>query len=433
MMHRTALVLLDARRNRHSLNALVGALETAADLTDVELHLPSGETQLHERLASLISAGRRAIVGVSFATPQIWQIAALLTRQSVQPNVVWIAGGPHPTADPEGTLQMGFQIVVRGEGEAVLLDLVRHLARDQDLENVAGIVYRDADGATHTTPAAAPIDLDRFPPFPLLRRRIVGPIEITRGCPYGCGYCQTSHLMGFRPRHRSVEMIARFARVISERGLRDVRFISPDAFAYGSPDGRQMNLPALEALLASVRAAIGSTGRLYFGTFPAEVRPEHVTPEALALVRRYASNDNLVIGGQSGSLRTLERCGRGHSVDAIRQSVIHARAAGLRPQVDMIFGLPGETRADLDETKEFLRELAGLGALIHAHTFMPLPQTRFALEAPGRVSGRLRPLVRELTHQGLLNGAWHWQEPAAERMAEYLRQEPPRAGQTRPS
>ena len=433
MIHRTALVLLDAKRNRHSLNALVGALETAADLAELELHVARSETQLNERLASLTSAGRRAIVGLSFATPQVWQVASILVRQSVYPNVVWMAGGPHPTADPEGTLNMGFHAVVRGEGETVLLDLVRRLADDQALERVAGIVYREAGGTTRTTPAAAPVDLDRFPPFPLVRRRIVGPIEITRGCPYGCGYCQTSHLMGFRPRHRSVDMIARFARVISDRGLRDVRFISPDAFAYGSPDGRRMNLPALESLLAAVREAIGPAGRLYFGTFPSEVRPEHVTPEALELVRRFANNDNLVIGGQSGSLRTLERCGRGHTVDDIRQAVIHTRAAGLRPQVDIIFGLPGETRADIDETKDFLRELAGLGALIHAHTFMPLPQTRFALEAPGQVPGRLRPLVRELAHQGLLNGAWHWQEPAAKRMAEHLRREPPRAGQTPPS
>jgi radical SAM superfamily enzyme YgiQ (UPF0313 family) len=85
-------------------------------------------------------------------------------------------------------------------------------------------------------------------------------------------------------------------------------------------------------------------------------------------------------------------------------------AAGLKPHVDFIFGLPGETAEELRDTMELIRELVTLGALIHAHTFMPLPQTGFAAEPPGRISPRLRSAIRELVHAGSLYGDWHWQQ-----------------------
>ena len=164
------------------------------------------------------------------------------------------------------------------------------------------------------------------------RLRRIGPIEITRGCPFACGYCQTSHLLGMRPRHRSVAMIARYAGVIRQRGLRDVRVVAPDAFSYGSPDGRTLNLGALESLLAALRETLGSEGRLFFGTFPSEVRPEHVNQAALELVKRFADNDNLIIGAQSGSDKMLDRCGRGHSVaDVFSAGIGLAGSATMAP------------------------------------------------------------------------------------------------------
>jgi B12-binding domain/radical SAM domain protein len=218
-----------------------------------------------------------------------------------------------------------------------------------------------------------------------------------------------------------MDTIARYAGVIRQRGLRDVRVVTPNAFSYGSTDGRTLNLPALEGLLVTLRKTLGDEGRLYFGSFPSEVRPEHVNPATVELVTRYASNDNLVIGAQSGSDRVLKHCGRGHGVAEVFSAVSHTLAAGLRAQVDFIFGLPGETREDLNATIDVIRQLAAMGALIHAHTFVPLPQTRFAQSPPGRIHGRLREVIRELVRNGHLHGVWHRQERDADRISRYLR------------
>jgi len=414
MSSRTALILLDSKPNRHSLNALVGALETDRDLDGLKLRLPANQDQLEQCIAEVLSAGKKPVVGLSFASSQVPRIQQFMLRRTgekspglAESRVLWIAGGPHPTADPEGTLRLGF--VVNGEGEATLLDLIEQIANGGDWATVPGITVRGLSGKVRSTGPRAPIDLDAFPPFPLSRRRVVGPIEISRGCPFACAYCQTSHLLGRQPRHRSVEIIARFAGVIRQRGLRDVRVIAPDAFSYGSPDGKTLNLTALESLLSTVRQTLGREGRLFFGTFPSEVRPEHVQDATLALVKRYADNDNLIIGAQSGSEKVLERCGRTHTVSDVFSAVSRTVSAGLKPHVDFIFGLPGETDEDLKSTIEVIRELVAMGSLIHAHRFMPLPQTHFAGERRGRISGQLRPFLKELIRRGVLYGIWHKQ------------------------
>jgi B12-binding domain/radical SAM domain protein len=416
------LILHDAKANRHSMNALMAALETDPALERLEFRPAVGLAQLAEELAAVRAEGKRAIVGMSFTTPELWRTGELMQQlRDDGPGVLWVAGGPHPTADPEGTLRLGFDVAVRGEGEATLIDLIKTVAADDDLSGVAGIVYRDGPEQVRHTPRRPSIDLNAYPPFPLRHRR-VGPIEITRGCPFACAFCQTSPLLGGRPRHRSIELIARYAAEIRRKGACDVRLITPNAFSYGSIDGKTLNLPVLESLLAELRRTLGDLGRLFFGTFPSEVRPEHVTDATLDLVKRYANNDYLVIGAQSGSQRLLEHCGRGHSVADIFSAVRAALAAGMTPHIDFIFGLPGETDEDLDATIGVVRELAAQGAMIHAHTFMPLPQTRFALEPPGRIRGRLRVVLKELIRSDVMYGMWHVQEREAKRIARYLRQ-----------
>jgi radical SAM superfamily enzyme YgiQ (UPF0313 family) len=91
------------------------------------------------------------------------------------------------------------------------------------------------------------------------------------------------------------------------------------------------------------------------------------------------------------------------------------QVAGLH--VDFLLGLPGESEDDLSEAMRVVRELAAIGALIHAHTFMPLPPTRFAAGPPGRIVGRTRAFIREMIASGRMYGIWREQELAGQRMA----------------
>lgn len=227
---------------------------------------------------------------------------------------------------------------------------------------------------------------------------------------YACRFCQTPFMFSARFRHRSVANVRWHVRRLRERGLRDVRFITPTSLSYGAA-GEEPDLGAVEELLAACRHEIGPDGRVFFGSFPSEIRPEHVTVEALRLIRRYCANDNIIVGAQSGSDRVLATAKRGHDVDQVRRAVRIGVAEGFRINVDMIFGMPGEDAADVADSLALAAELADLGARIHAHTFMPLPGTPWRDAAPGGISPETVRRISDLSRRGGLYGHWEKQRP----------------------
>jgi len=158
-----------------------------------------------------------------------------------------------------------------------------------------------------------------------------------------------------------------------------------------------------------VREIVGREARVYYGTFPSEVRPEHVTPEALALLARYVDNRTLIIGGQSGSARVLEASGRGHGVLEIERAARIALENGFEPHVDFIFGLPGENPDDVEATLQLAERLAERGAKVHGHSFMPLPGTPWKSERPGTLAPEARVRVARLASRQKLYGQWESQ------------------------
>ncbi len=242
---------------------------------------------------------------------------------------------------------------------------------------------------------------------------------MSRGCPWGCRFCETTFLTGARPRHRSLERLVHWAEVARANGNRDLRFLSADSFAWGSTDRGAADPAQLERLLAeSVR--IFGRGHVFFGSFPSEARPEHVTPELVEVVARHAANDTIAFGAQSGSDRILKAIHRGHDADAVRRAARVVLAAGLRPIVDFICGLPGEDESDREATRALIRELAGLGAVVHTHAFMPLPGTQLWDAPPGEVDDVTRELLDTLASQGRHIGRWRTHQGQARRTAAFL-------------
>lgn len=294
-----------------------------------------------------------------------------------------IVGGPHATACPREVSGYADYVVV-GEGEYTLPGLLADL-RDGGDGRIAGVMAGD-----WYEPATTGVRLDAYPAFSAIR----GYVEITRGCPHACGYCQTPRIFGTCMRHRSVDSIARFANRLSQS-----RFVSPNAFSYGS-DGIRPRWDRVKRLLSACR------NEIFFGTFPSEVRPEFVCSEALGLVTQYCANTKIHFGAQSGSDRVLEKLRRGHTVSDILRAYDLCREHALEPVVDFIVGLPFESDDDQRATLALIREIARHGT-VHVHRFMPLPGTPLAgtvardlLPETGKVLGNLA-LRRRLT------GSWN--------------------------
>ena len=417
-----AFVVYYQKDNIYSFNALIGAIEIEKRLSTFKIYFLRGESNLIHSLHKISLIHKKVILGISFFTTQIWEISELIKklRKHYDRNLLIVGGGPHPSGDPLGTLKMGFDLVVIGEGEETIIDLLLKFKEGEDIYTIKGIGYLNSKDNFVSTGKREPINLDAYPPLPK-RSPKFGAIEITRGCPYMCYFCQTSFLFGTQPRHRSIVSICQALEFMKKYKKTDIRFITPNAFSYGSFDGKELNLPKLEELLKQTKNIIGPGGRVFLGSFPSEVRPEHVTKESIELIINYASNDNIVIGAQSGSDVILDSCHRGHSVKDVYDAVQLTINSGLKANVDFIFGLPYETDKDVNLSLTFMKELSSMGAKIHAHTFMPLPNTPYSNVPIKKLTNKFKKQIRVLNSRGVLYGNWRQQEKLATKIYNYLK------------
>ncbi len=350
-------------------------------------------------LVPLIPEGRRVkqpcdgIMIYSFATRQAE--AVFREVENAGTDSVFIAGGPHPSGATEQTLEY-FDYVVLGEGEETLPELIATVASGKDVSGVNGIAYKDSRGNVVHTDVRDPVDLNMYPCFdPDI---VMAPLEISRGCPFRCKYCQTPRLFGNTMRHRSIDSIKRFSKY-----YKDIRFTSSNALAYGS-DGIHPRYDKVEKLLRELYEC--GDRNIFFGTFPSEVRPEFVSTEGLELITKYCSNDKLSLGAQSGSERILKEIHRGHTVDDITNGIEVCFEHGITPVVDFMVGFPGETAHDQDMSLGLIKWICKKGGHIHSHYMTPLPGTPYENCIPSPVSDRYRRTMGKMALRGKVTGCW---------------------------
>ncbi|UCE11673.1 MAG: TIGR04013 family B12-binding domain/radical SAM domain-containing protein [Candidatus Thorarchaeota archaeon] len=408
-MSLTSLVFRAHPTSRYSVAALLGAIQSDSRLSELILKAPLRNFESVVR--NHFKAGRTAAAFSVMSTHQARvQEEVRRLREICGEDLILIAGGPHASARPKDLLDCGFDYVIIGEGEQSLNDLLVKLMNDADPERVQGVVSKRT--TEYPLPRSLPrILLDDYPPF-ALDMNVVGPVEVTRGCPYACKFCSTPFLTGGRVRHRSTKTVVHWLkRAVEERGFMRTWFLSPNALCYGGK-GRTLEVEKLEGLL-SASTAIEGLEEVFFGSFPSEVRPDFVTKTVLEMIRQYVANDSLQIGMQAGSDHVLELSNRGHSVEEGMNAVRLALDSGFIPHVDMIFGLPGERDSDLRASLDLCHSLDEMGASVHGHVFMPLPGSAFENMPAGVLNQETRKELGEMSRRGVLTGSWSNQEKLA--------------------
>lgn len=407
------VILFYNENTKYSLNPLISVLDKIKD-TRVLVVDKLGELLKTAYLSSI--SGDRCIVGFSLMTTMIIDENFLVDlkntiRKLRDIGCITICGGPHASGDPLGTLSyFKCDYVFVGEAEESLREFVEKTRDRLDPRDVGGIAYLEDEKFVFTGRRGF-IDLDKYDPFPYWRG-IMGPIEITRGCPYGCFYCQVSYCHGFQYRHRKIENIVFYVEKLLEIGGRDIRFISPDGLAYGlSRKETTPNIEALGELLSSIKNTVERyKGRVFLGTFPSEVRPEHVIDESLRLLRSSVSNRSIIIGAQSGSERILKMINRQHSVEDVLNAAMMAINHGFIPDIDLILGFPGETLEDMMLTVKLAKQITRLGGRIHLHYYLPLPGTPLGLKPPTPIPDAVKKELHRIIGSGRGYGHWTRQE-----------------------
>ena len=404
---------------KYSVNVLAGVIEKFFSRDPVDLYLVNSKELLDFLSEVAGKYSKHFIYAQSILTAELPKNKELFMKATSlvkKYGGISVAGGPHPSGDPYGTiLSLGFDYAAVGDAEEVFRNfLTNYLNEFNDLTVPVGIASL-ADGRVRLRGKGFVQNLNKYLPFSP-GYRLYNPIEITRGCPFACKYCQVSYVFGASQRHRDIEEIIKWSNHLLKIGIRDIRFITPNALSYGSINS-SASLESVDELLSALQQLRNAGGRIYLGTFPSEIRPEHISEEAARMLSKYVDNNRVVIGAQTGSRKLLEFIHRGHAPEDVVNAVEILRKYSFSVDVDYIFGLPGEDEEDVEETIKHMQKVIKLGGRIHAHVFMPLPGTPFAMSPPGRVPRKVLKLLNKFLGKGYVFGQWMHQERIANEIA----------------
>jgi len=312
------------------------------------------------------------------------QIARQMIAIAKRYGATVIVGGPDPSVLYESYLQWGADMVVIGEGEHTLEELLLHLEAAPDapaLDDIAGLAFA-ADGRLCVTPARPPIrDIDSlpFPAYDLVDvaryletwRQYNGyssmHFMMSRGCPFNCSWCSHA-VFGRTYRQRSV------ANVLAEMRLLEQSY-GPDHLTIAD-DTLGLN----KKWLADWSGAIERDGpRIPFRCFS---RADVITATIVAQLKA-AGCRHIYLGVESGSQRILDRMNKGTTLPGIRRASALIKDAGIDLGYFIMFAYPGETFEDIHRTLELIFQMApdSLGLSIA----YPVPGTAFYEEVKGRL------------------------------------------------
>lgn len=404
-LEKFALVGCFSSKNWYSFTPLFATLENSNIIQNYDVFILKKRKII--AIKRLLNQYKVLVLAYSFYTHEASSIALEiknLRKEISQNSLILLAGGSHASGNPKQTLQMGFDLVAKGEGEKIFPTLLEHIYNNQGFEDIQGISFWK-NGIIQTNPQPELIHLDEYPTFSV-KYSLYPPIEITRGCPFGCKYCGVTYLFGNKMRHRSIDTIIKivgsYKKIFAGRRNTDIRFISPNSFAYGSLDGKSPNVKKIHELLRSIHDL--KDIRIFFATFPSETRPEFITSSILEMIKPYISNNQIAFGAQSGSDRILNLIGRNHTVQDIQNANQIILDAGLNPLVDFILGIPGETAEDQYLTLDLIKELIQSKAKIRIHYFMPLAGTPFENASSVTIIPPILSEIGRLAKKGYLEG-----------------------------
>ncbi len=292
------------------------------------------------------------------------------------PDVEILAGGIHATLFPDDLLADGADVVVRGEGEPVIVELVRRLAAGRELDNLPALVFRDTAGQIVHASGHAP--LAPLTELPFVDRHLYNLPQYThhsmlasRGCPFHCSFC--CNYTGTLRRGVAVralqDVISEIEYLRDEHGAREI-FFADDLFLLTRRD-----------ILAYCRAC---HDRRVGVSWIAQLRADRLDEE-VATAMRVAGCQRVYLGVEAGSDAILEQAHKGMTSRDIRRGVQAALHAGLRVKTGWIYGLPGP----LEEQYKSIPFMLDLHPHeISIHQLIPFPGTIYYND-PARFGIRL--------------------------------------------
>jgi len=305
------------------------------------------------------------IVGFSAMTHEIAEagkLAGLVKART--PTITTVVGGVHATALPAETLRdfPSFDVLVHGEGEVTLAELVGAIRSGSGLDGIGGVAYRSGGDVVvnRSRPWTEDLDVLPFPDysqFPPCREYHV---ITARGCPYRCIFCMSPYGRT-AVRERSPENVLEELAEIEEFHPNVVKF-NDETFGI---DRRR----AIRLLDLICKEGLHRTKKV------ASMRADHVDAELLKKMKK-AGFCYVDYGVETGNRDVMLRIRKGLTLERVEEAVRLTKQAGLNVGANFIIGHPGETWETAMQTIDFA---VRLNADVNAIGLMvPYPGTEVA-------------------------------------------------------
>ena len=306
----------------------------------------------HKTLGEKLAEFQADVIGLTAVTPTVNSAMKVVhTAKQVLPKAYVIMGGPHATFADTEVLNSNpdIDVVVRGEGENTILELLQTLFHSGDLQGVAGISYRKGKEIIRTSNRPFIQNLDEVPrpayryfaleKYQTFKKQVL-PILTSRGCPFQCAYCVSSRMAGKEFRARDPKLV-----VDELEWLRDTYHASAisfydDAFTYD-------NERAIKLCEEIKRRKVGLP-------WDCQTRVDRITKEIL-LKMKEAGCQLVSFGAESGCQKILDSVNKKTTIELNEQAVKMAKEVGLSVAMSVIIGYPGETAESLNQTFDFIK------------------------------------------------------------------------------
>jgi radical SAM superfamily enzyme YgiQ (UPF0313 family) len=290
------------------------------------------------------------------------------------PDFPIILGGWHPSLLPKQTLESEFvDIVVRGQGEIALLEIVQHLESRSAIDLIPGIGFK-RDGKlifTMERPLKPIVDsppkayhIADFDAYERVCGRRWAMYISSLACPYNCSYCTNASVYGRKWNALPAEQFVEETVDLTRRYGLELLWVVDDNFLVDL-DRARLIADGLVRVGANFKWSIQATTNL----------TARLSVEDLKLLHR-SGLQQICHGAESGSQKVLKLMNKGfQNFDTIYETARRCLEAGVRPSFNIIFAYPGEGPVERRQTIKFIMDMCRRhpGAEFWTNIFTPYP------------------------------------------------------------
>jgi radical SAM superfamily enzyme YgiQ (UPF0313 family) len=323
---------------------------------NLDIHIGAFETD-----KEIISDASEAdIVGFTATSPMMKHAEELAVKiKEVNPKAVIVFGGSHPSVMAGNTLKNeNIDVVVRGEGEITMLELVQAIDKGLPFDTIDGISHRIKKSIIYNhNPERELIENIDFLPFPA--RKLMKQEKFlemgykkygdrgawvfsSRGCPYHCTYCASWSIWTRKWRARSPENIIREIRELVDGYNVDRINFADDTFTIS-----RKRVVEFCKLLKRENLQI---------SWGCNIRANNVDKKLFEVMKSAGCTD-VWIGAESGSPVILKDIKKGITLTQIKNAFKWSKEAGLKRRAYLMVGSPKESKETILQTEKLVEEI----------------------------------------------------------------------------